>query len=236
PPEVLCVADGTGWRVRVFPNKYPATDDHEVIVETADHDVTFDRIAHAPAVVRVFVDRYRALSRREGVASVVLFRNCGPAGGASLAHPHSQVTALPFVPPRVARESAAFTSAAECPLCPLREHLIAETPHFLRIAPAGSQMPYEQWVIPRRHRNEIASLSDEEITDLAAVLQSATAAMQKRWASYNWIFMNFPRNPAAHFYLSLFPRVAGIAGFELESGSFIQVVDPEQTARMLRGS
>jgi len=60
--------------------------------------------------------------------------------------------------------------------------------------------------------------------------------MQTRWPSYNWIFMNFPRNPAAHFYVSVFPRVSGIAGFELETGSYIQVVDPAETARMLRES
>src|SRR5256885_10947157 len=35
PPEIW--RDGDPWRIRVFPNKYPATARHEVIVETPIH-------------------------------------------------------------------------------------------------------------------------------------------------------------------------------------------------------
>ena len=49
PPEIW--RDGTPWRVRVFPNKYPATEEHEVIVETPDHRASFDQLTpdHAAA-------------------------------------------------------------------------------------------------------------------------------------------------------------------------------------------
>src|SRR5262249_5910486 len=54
PPEIW--RDGTPWRVRVFPNKYPATGRHEVIVETPDHHASFDQLApdHAAAAVTCY--------------------------------------------------------------------------------------------------------------------------------------------------------------------------------------
>src|SRR5205814_8527657 len=42
PPEIG--RDGDPWRVRVFPNKFPATAQHEVIVETARHGERFDEL------------------------------------------------------------------------------------------------------------------------------------------------------------------------------------------------
>lgn len=232
PPEVLRAGDP--WRIRVFPNKFPAAAHHEVIVESEIHDITFDRIADAASVIGVYVERYRALAVREGVAYVALFRNHGAAGGASIAHPHAQVVGVPFVPPRIAREGECFSNAASCPLCRLREHAIGETSHFVWVAPAGSQMPHEQWIVPKQHRNEIGGFGAEEIRELAALLQEATAAMQRRWPSYNWLFLNFPRTPAAHCYVALFPRLTGIAGFELETGTSIQIVDPAETSRIVR--
>jgi hypothetical protein len=44
--------------------------------------------------------------------------------------------------------------------------------------------------------------------------------------SYNWLFMNFARRSAAHCYIELFPRVTMIGGFELGTGTFVQIVDP----------
>ena len=45
PPEILRTGHGVagepGWRVRVFPNLYPITEAHEVVVLSPDHDRTF---------------------------------------------------------------------------------------------------------------------------------------------------------------------------------------------------
>jgi UDPglucose--hexose-1-phosphate uridylyltransferase len=110
PPELARI--GEPWRVRVFPNKYPATEKHEVIVESPRHDAAFDAITSE--VVEMYVVRYRA---HDDAASVCIFKNHGAAAGASIAHLHSQVIATSFVPPRVAHEIDAFTRARSCPLC-----------------------------------------------------------------------------------------------------------------------
>lgn len=230
PPPIATVGDP--WRVRVFPNKYPALEGAEVIVESADHDATFDRIAHAVDAVRVYVDRYRA---HGDCAHVSLFKNEGPRAGASIPHMHSQVAPLPFMPPRVEREADAFASAKQCPLCRgVDGNVIEETPAFRWIAPAGSMMPYQQWIVPKRHVAEMTAFTEDELAQLATLLQSSSAAMLTIGDSYNWMFMNFARRTAAHCYVELFPRLALPGGFEFGTGTFIEIVDPANAAKRLK--
>lgn len=224
PPEISRAGDP--WRVRAFPNKYPATDHHEIVVESPRHDVAFDQIDDASEAVQMYVDRYRALSRY--APHVTIFKNHGVLAGASIPHIHSQILATPFVPQRVEIEAAAFRSA--CALCAPEEHpLIQETPHYRRIAPRGSMFAYEQWIVPKAHAQEIS-----QPLELAGVLQASSRAMLQIADSYNWIFMNFPLEPRAHWYVQLFPRMAMHAGFEIGSGSAINAVDPEEAARRYR--
>ena len=72
PPEILRTGDGVagepGWRVRVFPNLYPITEAHEVVVLSPDHDRTFGdlsddaaaRGAHGAARPRAGAPRCRS--------------------------------------------------------------------------------------------------------------------------------------------------------------------------------
>src|SRR6266542_2641793 len=123
PPERMRVPAGVpDWRIRVVPNKYPvvstvdvhrdgrvsqadaglvfpATGDHEVVIESPRHDwdLRQARPDEAAEVLSVLRERCRALS--SGRAAVVAFRNYGTAAGASLSHPHSQIVALDQAPP-----------------------------------------------------------------------------------------------------------------------------------------
>lgn len=229
PPEIARAGDP--WRVRVFPNKYPAVERHEIIVESNRHDATFDGIDNATEVVSVYCDRYRAHAES---AYVSIFKNEGERSGASIDHLHSQLMPLPLVPVRIAREAAAFAAASSCPLCGPRENIIEENDSFSRFAPAGSQHAYEQWIVPKRHKGEIASLTDDEVGALATILQSAVRATRSIAAAHNILFMNFPRQGAGHFYIDVFPRLTSIAGFELATGMFIDIIDPAAAARRLK--
>ena len=230
PPEIW--RDGDPWHLRVFPNKYPATEHHEVIVESPGHDDTFDQIPRPRAglAIDVYIRRYQALSGSGLYVS--LFKNHGPLAGATIPHIHSQILVTQFIPPRVGREIEAFTRARSCPLCNLDdEPTIDETADFRWIAPRGAATAYEQWIVPKRHKAEMGDGGD-----LAPLLQKSTRATHAVAGSYNWIFMNFPRQPAAHWYLQILPRLTTQAGFELGSASGINVVDPDEAADYLRKS
>lgn len=229
PPEILRV--GTPWKIRVVPNKYPSVPGAEVIIESPDHDATFDRIEHTAAVVRVYVERHRA---HAGAAHVALFKNEGARAGSSIQHLHSQLMPLPFVPPRVERELAGFAHA--CPLCDdvADDLVIRETSAFTWFTPYASSTPYQQWIVPKRHTPAIAEFTSAEIDELASLLRSAAAATRGIADAFNWMFMTFPPGSAAHCYLELFPRMTTLAGLELGTGTFVEIVDPVAAARRLR--
>ena len=229
PPTIASV--GNPWRIRVFPNKYPAVDGHEVIVESPQHDATFNDV-DAAEVVSVYMDRYRAHARH--AAYVSLFKNAGERAGASLDHLHSQLIPLPFVPPRVSHEASAFGRAASCPLCakPDASLIVHENEAFVSFAPDGSVHSYEQWIVPKRHQPDFASLVEPR--QLGTILQRAIASAQKIAPPHNVLFMNFPKQERGHWYIDVFPRMTSIVGFELATGTFIDIIDPAAAARRLR--
>lgn len=235
PPEVARI--GEPWSARVFPNKYPATPHHEVIIESPVHEASFAEIADPAAVVDLYRQRYREVIARQDVKHACLFKNQGTRAGASMTHLHSQLIGTPFRPPRVEREAAAFARAGECPLCAAiprhgRDGLMAaENEHFAWFAPYGSSMTYQQWIVPKRHQAELTTLSRDEVEALADFLVRASAATLRLSPAMNWVFMNFAEEPAAHFYVDLFPRMTMVAGYELGTGTWIGIVDPAEVAR-----
>jgi len=229
PPELLRV--GEPWAIRVVPNKYPPAKGAEVVIESPLHEATFEAIANPERVVQIYVERHRA---HADAAHVALFKNEGERAGASIPHLHSQLVPLHFVPPRIEREIEGFERASRCPLCRPDGALIRESEHFLWLVPSPSPMPWQQWIVPRRHVSGIASFTDAEVADLASLLQASSRAMRRIAASYNWLFQDFRGARAAHAYIELFPRLTGIAGLELGSGTFVEIIDPDAAAERLR--
>ncbi|HET7433592.1 MAG TPA: DUF4921 family protein [Thermoanaerobaculia bacterium] len=226
PPELAHI--GEPWRARAFPNKYPPIDGAEVIVESNRHGDSFDTIERPDDAVALCFDRYRAHGH---AAHVALFKNHGSRAGASIPHVHSQLVPLPFVPPRIALEAEGFARAKECPLCQpvARDLIIDENESFVWFAPLSSTMPYQQWIVPKVHANEVSNADG-----LAPLLVRASRAMLTLGDSYNWLFQNFRGAPKAHWYIELFPRVTTLAGLELSTGTFVEIVDPTAAAQRLK--
>ena len=88
--------------------------------------------------------------------------------------------------------------------------------------------------MPRRHHSAIDESSPPEAGALAAVLQDGVGAARRVGSAYNVLFMNFPRETKSHFYVAIVPRLAAQAGFELATGTFIDIIDPAAAARALR--
>ena len=95
---------------------------------------------------------------------VFIFRNQGEAAGASLAHPHSQLIALPVVPKRLMEELNSsreyFNYKERCIYCDIvrqekeqNVRIISENQDFMSIAPFASRFPFETWILPKRHNS-----------------------------------------------------------------------------------
>ncbi len=262
PPEVSRREDPSGWTVRVVPNLYPAVDSaaspfdpsateseavgqHEVIIESPRHETQFEDLRDEAVrdVIATWTERSRILSDERRWQATILFRNHGRHAGESIPHLHSQIIALPFVPPRLAAEQAAFETAEICPLCNMLEDPrtleIARNDSFLWIAPFASRMPYQQWIVPRTHRARFDEIGPAEIRDLGTMLQRATRTMRTRLndPSWNWSVQTAPAGAARfHWFMEITPRLTINAGFELATGSSINIVDPAHARDVLSES
>lgn len=120
------VPNGSGWRVRCVPNKFPAlkvegqlesrgvgmydvmqgVGAHEVIIDCPEHQTRFARLpAHQiREVLWMYHDRLVDLKRDRRLIHPMVFKNEGPRAGASLEHAHSQLIVTPVVPIQVMEE------------------------------------------------------------------------------------------------------------------------------------
>jgi UDPglucose--hexose-1-phosphate uridylyltransferase len=280
PPELFAIRkagtqpDTPGWSLRVVPNKFPAVRDmtvnlsngygmqleslpgfglHEVVIECPRHISNPAHLTDAE-LGQVFVayrERIAALTRDSRVKFVSVFKNVGAEAGASLAHSHSQVVAIPMVPEVVQTEitgaKESFAATGHCLFCEMIERecrekvrIVAETPRFVAFTPYASRFAYEIWVLPRTHASHYETLSDADANELASLLRSILGKLDAvlTYPAYNYFLHTGPAREVLmaeyHWHLELFPRTSRVAGFEWASGCFINAVPPEQAASELR--
>lgn len=158
----------------------PAAGRCEVVCFTSAHDSSFAELppSRARTVVEAWADRTAELSALPDVRSVFCFENRGAEIGVTLAHPHGQVYAYPYVPPRTAQHSAqALAHHARTGRDLLGDVLTAEVrsgrrvvargEHWTAFVPAAARWPVEVHVVPHRHVLDLAELDDAERDELA---------------------------------------------------------------------
>ena len=252
--------DGPGWRVRVVPNKFPAfagpgtpspdggfyrsapaAGAHEVIVHNPKHDATLAdlELDEVVAVLAAYRERL-ALRQDTDLGAVIVIVNQGRPAGASLEHPHSQVFATALRPELVQAEMDRLAGPG-CAACGLvaRERggsrAVADADGLLTLCPWASSSPYEALVLPVEHRARFEEEGDlvpiaRAFQQLLRRLHSALGA-----APYNLVLHTAPpRVRDFHWHLHLLPRLTTYGGFELATGTIVNVVDPDRAATALR--
>lgn len=248
------VADG-GWR-RTRPGKGVC----EVVLYSSRHDAT---LADLPArdlgrLVEVWRDRYLELGARPGIKYIYVFENKGAVIGVTLSHPHGQIYAFPFIPPKVATELAAERAYRRrhrrCLICDVarrelkdRERLVAVNATFVAYVPYFARYPYEVHIASRRHLGHLGELRPGERADLAAVLRAVIVAYDRLFGfSFPYIMLMHQtptdgrRHPHHHFHVEFYPphrsadKIKYLAGCEAGAGTFINDTLPEEKAAELR--
>jgi len=270
------------WKVRVVPNKYPAvslgqeslgqdrlvqsgpsvlgvvpqppTGTHEVFIESPRHvqDITELSTAEMTMVLKAYRERLRFWSTDKRVQHVSVFKNVGIAAGASLEHIHSQLLALPSIPPMMATKLESsqryYAKNKTCIFCQLiedelgcRERLVIDSGPFVAFCAYAGRQPYETWILPREHSASFEQLSDSETESLAEALQQLVERLQQQLLplSYNLLLHTAPFRPvhtdSYHWHFELVPRSTTLAGFEWGTGMHINPLAPERAAVRLVG-
>jgi UDPglucose--hexose-1-phosphate uridylyltransferase len=225
---------------------------HEVIIESPrhNHDLAQMSIEEVGVVVESYHRRYVGVMAEHANMMAILFRNHGPQAGTSLLHPHSQLVVTGLVPRHVRwRETAAqryFDEWGRCVLCDIvafevqdRRRVILENETFLVFVPFAAEVPFELWIVPKRHQADFGAVSDEQKADLASALREALGRLHSKLhdPDYNYVIHSAAQcksgEPQLHWYLQIQPRLTTQAGFEIGSGMRINPSLPEEDAQFL---
>lgn len=255
-PSVYELTDEHGeWLVKVVENLYPALSTNnpkaygkqEIVLETQDenklfHDLSVDQITR---VFKTYQSRVAAIKRDKKIKHITVFKNYGHEAGASMAHTHSQIIAIDFVPPDIEQEAKVFQGLfrrfGASPLGAALEwereeqvRIINSSLYITAFAPYASRHPFEVWLVPHRHIASILEASDNELASFARILKQVASALDSKNISFNYFLHEGMYDHNHHFAIKIAPRPNIWAGFELDTGIIINSVSPEAAASWYR--
>lgn len=234
----------------------PAVGRCEVICFSPEHDGSFARStpSRARTVVEAWADRTRVLSLLPGVEQVFVFENRGAEIGVTLAHPHGQIYAYPFVTPTTRRlidetERAGGdlferVLAAES----AGERVVDRGEHWTAYVPFAARWPIEIHLVPHRHVPDLAETTDPERAELARMqprLLRAVDALYDTPTPYIAAWHQAPvgaGRDATRLHLRVTSPRRGehalkyLAGSETAMGAWIADIVPEEGAARLRAA
>jgi len=229
PPQIRSYPEQGPWEIRIVENLYPVLGNersqpglvfglqqaidgygrHEVIIDHHQHGIAVHEMEarHLGLLFSVYQQRMRELyAMDERLRYVLVFKNFGPAAGASMAHTHSQIIATPVVPQNVHDE---VTNSAQyyqrnhhCIFCSLidealtfeatiydrssgqivrrinvGQYVIERGEKFIAIKPFASRYEWEVHILPLNHSSNYLEASADELEDFAAVMQRTMARL-----------------------------------------------------------
>lgn len=224
---------------------------HEVIVESPNHDEgpAEAELPQLELLIHAYMDRLQALSQKPYVKYVSIFRNYGQQAGASLSHAHSQIIATPMIPTIIQEELKAsktnHTKHDGCIFCDIIEQeaksprLVFDSEDFVVFAPYASINPMEFWIAPKKHAVNILNLSDKETSAFAKTLKASLKALKDlvNDPPYNYglhLALDKEAEGYYHWHLEVYPKLSIWAGFEINTGMYINTIPPETAAESLR--
>jgi len=264
-PEDWCpFCPGSGrvpehYDVYLYPNDFPAFsfDDPDapgacdVVLYSPEHNRLPSSlpVSQWEKIVALWTRRTSELCADSRVKHVAVFENTGAAVGVTMPHPHGQIYAFPFVPPRVEREWQAASDfrleQQNCLHCDVlqretedRARVIDQNASFTAFVPSFARFPYEVQLYLNRHARGLPELSSQECTLLAEILRSVRRRYDNLFDKQMPLMMML--HQTLHFCVEFLPlqrsakKLKYLASVETSLETFLQDVSPEAAADALR--
>jgi UDPglucose--hexose-1-phosphate uridylyltransferase len=229
PPLIAAYPDEQGWEIRIVENLYPVLGDdrenpnltlglqqtidgygrHEVMIDHPQHGIAIHEMSepHLALLFGAYRDRMEQLYQsNKRLRYVLVFKNFGPAAGASIAHTHSQVVATPVIPDNVQSEVSNsrtfYHKNHRCIFCSLidealtfeatiydresgeirrkinvGQYVIERVGKFIAIKPFASRYEWEVHILPLQHQSDFLRIPQEDLADLARVMRRTMARL-----------------------------------------------------------
>ena len=229
PPVIAAYPGEKDWEIRIVENLYPVLGDerqnpnltfglqqtidgygrHEVMIDHNKHGIAVHEMsaAHLALLFGAYRDRMEQLYKsNKRLRYVLVFKNFGPAAGASIAHTHSQLIATPVIPDNVQAEvmnsRAFYHKNHRCIFCALvdealtfeatiydrasgeirrkvdvGQYVIERGKKFIAIKPFASRYEWEVHILPLAHQGDFLRISKDDLADLAGVMRRTMARL-----------------------------------------------------------
>ena len=231
PPAIVEYSNEGQWCIRIVENLYPVLSEttespvfseglrqaidgygrHEVIIDHSKHGIAIHEMApgHLQQLFFAYQQRMHELYHSDSrLRYVLVFKNFGPAAGASIAHTHSQLIALPVVPENVQAEvhfsASYFRQQHHCVYCALIDdalsftatvydkesgethrqldtgiYVVERSEHFVAIKPFASRFEWEIHILPLQHQADFMDLDENLLLDFAKVFKNVMTRLDK---------------------------------------------------------
>ena len=231
----------------------------EVICFTADHGGAFKSLSaqRVRTLLEAWIDRTRELSELPYIAHIAPFENRGEEIGVTLAHPHGQIYAYSYLPPRVAkmlevaRAHHAKTGRVLFDDVVARElrdevRVITRNEHWLAYTPYASSYPFEIHIAPLQPVADLTELTPAARDSFPAIAIEIMQRLDGVFGvdmAYIAAWHQAPVRTARdilrlHWQITSVRRAPGklkyLAGSESAMGAFIMDMKPEQSAQQLK--
>ena len=228
---------------------------HEVLVfrdhERDFYDFSGEEVAE---IFRIYQKCHLATLDGGSRKYTLIFHNHGLQAGATVQHPHSQIISIPILPPDVERSIRGSENF-------YREHgkkvydvmlewekkekkrIIYENERFVSFCPFVSKTENEVRIFCKEGHAHFEKMPEETFADLGDVFSATFKKIGKALdkPDYNFFIHTSPIDSSSakthEFYswhIEILPKVMSVGAFELASGMEINVIDPDEAAKLFR--
>jgi UDPglucose--hexose-1-phosphate uridylyltransferase len=208
-------------------------------------------------VVEAWADRTAELSARPDIEYVFPFENRGEEIGVTLSHPHGQIYAYPYLPPRIKtlmararqHQDVAGSNLFADVLAAERKdgsRVVGENGNWTAFVPEAARWPVEVHLYPHRQVADIAELTTEERDDFTQLYLDVLNRFDSLYddalpyiAAWHPAPVRVDRE-LGYLHLELLSirrakdKIKYLAGSESGMGAFITDTLPEDVAEALR--
>ena len=231
----------------------------EVICFTADHGQSFKDLSaeRIRVLLEAWMDRTRGLSKEKFIHHIAPFENRGEEVGVTLAHPHGQIYAYSYIPPKVSRmlevakkhkERTGKVLFDEIVAREIKEEerIVAENKHWVAFVPYAARYSFEIHVAPKVSVADLSELTPEVADAYPAIAKEVLQRLDGVFdipMAYIAAWHQAPVREGRdllrlHWQITSVRRAPGklkyLAGSESSMGAFIMDLRPEQSAAQLR--
>jgi UDPglucose--hexose-1-phosphate uridylyltransferase len=244
-------------------DKMGALGAHEVVVETPIHDRRLSQFSdeEIERVLWAWASRTADLKKDPRFKYVSVFKNQGPQAGEEWPHAHSEIAATMFVPRRLKYELVAahewYRDKERCIFCDTvrqeerqGKRIVDVQGDYYALCPYASRVPYEVWLVHRRHNHLFEQpRPGSNRRQLAALLGRVLRRLEKIAPAYHLVVHTAPNTRSKkgelagywktlaedfHWHIEILPIVEKTSKSYSIKEVYFNTVFPEAAAGELR--